>query len=162
LIVPDHVAEDYFEKSRRPVAIDLFCGAGGLACGLVQAGFDVIAAADNDCAAAITYTVNLGAYPCQFYFATSEDEKRLEKALRRHLNFHSKKDGLSAVHVSGSGWIKHQPGPLRGCEHFFFGDIRKLTGRAILNAIGMERRKVDLVVGSPPCQGFSSAGKRDV
>lgn len=34
--------------SRRPVAIDLFCGAGGLSLGLEQAGFDVVVAIDSD------------------------------------------------------------------------------------------------------------------
>jgi DNA (cytosine-5)-methyltransferase 1 len=32
----------------RPLAADLFCGAGGLSLGLTQAGFDVVLAVDND------------------------------------------------------------------------------------------------------------------
>jgi len=32
----------------RPVAIDLFCGAGGMSLGFERAGFDVLAAVDND------------------------------------------------------------------------------------------------------------------
>lgn len=32
----------------RPLAADLFCGAGGLSLGLTQAGFDVVLAIDND------------------------------------------------------------------------------------------------------------------
>lgn len=33
---------------RRPVAVDLFAGAGGMSLGFEQAGFDVLAAVDND------------------------------------------------------------------------------------------------------------------
>lgn len=36
------------------------------------------------------------------------------------------------------------------------GDIRKITGEQILKRAGLKRGEVDVVVGCPPCQGFSS------
>ncbi len=39
-------------------AVDLFAGAGGLSCGLEQAGFDVLAAADHDPDVCATYRLN--------------------------------------------------------------------------------------------------------
>ena len=42
------------------VAIDLFCGAGGLSLGLKDAGFQVVAALDNHPVAVRTYAANLG------------------------------------------------------------------------------------------------------
>lgn len=43
-----------------------------------------------------------------------------------------------------------------------FGDIRKLTTRSVLDLVEemTGSRVVDLVVGGPPCQGFSTAGKK--
>lgn len=41
-----------------PVAIDLFCGAGGMSLGFAQAGFTVAAAIDNDPVHVCTYTYN--------------------------------------------------------------------------------------------------------
>jgi len=38
-------------------------------------------------------------------------------------------------------------------------DIRKLTGKDILNKINMKDGELDLLDGSPPCQGFSTSGK---
>nr|WP_236776556.1 DNA cytosine methyltransferase [Agrobacterium tumefaciens] len=46
--------------SYRPTAIDLFSGAGGLSLGLLQAGFDLRFALDNDSDAVRTYRYNLG------------------------------------------------------------------------------------------------------
>jgi DNA (cytosine-5)-methyltransferase 1 len=43
----------------RPTAVDLFCGAGGLSCGLELAGFNVVAAADHDPDACATHRLNL-------------------------------------------------------------------------------------------------------
>lgn len=45
-------------QSRKPVVIDLFCGAGGLSEGLSQAGFDPRVAVDFDANALKTYAAN--------------------------------------------------------------------------------------------------------
>jgi DNA (cytosine-5)-methyltransferase 1 len=62
---------------------------------------------------------------------------------------------------AGSGHIKHHPeqAPVR---NFWFGDVRKLKGKDILNALGMKEGDIDCVCGGPPCQGFSVAGKQNI
>jgi DNA (cytosine-5)-methyltransferase 1 len=52
-------ARGWLKKLRRPWAVDLFCGAGGLGLGLHEAGFSVVAAADHDPVAIETYAANL-------------------------------------------------------------------------------------------------------
>lgn len=47
------------ERSGRPTAVDLFCGAGGLSLGLERAGFDVLVGADSDDWAVRTHDANL-------------------------------------------------------------------------------------------------------
>lgn len=49
-----------------------------------------------------------------------------------------------------------------GVAHFWLGDVRQVTGREMLRALGMERGALDCVVGGPPCQGFSVMGRRNV
>ena len=44
--------------NKKPIAIDLFCGAGGLSLGLKRAGFKMIAAADFDKNACLTFKRN--------------------------------------------------------------------------------------------------------
>jgi len=80
-------------------AIDLFCGAGGLSRGLVDAGFDIVAAVDS-------WDVALRSYRANF---------------PDHL-------ALSA-------------------------DASVLSAGAISSEV--KSSKIDLVVGGPPCQGFS-------
>jgi len=41
-------------------------------------------------------------------------------------------------------------------------DIREVTGREIMEFCGLEPGGLDLLDASPPCQGFSTAGKRQV
>ena len=41
-------------------------------------------------------------------------------------------------------------------------DIRKVTAATILKRIGIKKGELDVLDGSPPCQGFSTAGKRKV
>ncbi len=40
------------------------------------------------------------------------------------------------------------------------GDISNLTGKDLLSAAGMTADEVDVIIGGPPCQGFSLSGKR--
>jgi len=127
----------------------------------MQAGFEIIAACDNDPVAAITYTYNLGAYPMKFVFIEPSDREAMEKALRKEMGFDSKKNEIKKGFITGQGW-KHSHPEVPGVGVFFLGDIRKLTGKQILDAVGRKLGEVDCVMGSPPCQGFSTAGKREV
>lgn len=81
-----------------PVAIDLFCGAGGLSLGLVDAGFDVALAADS-------WAVAIDSYRANFQ----------HKAI--------------------------------------VADVGALTATDVRRHIGTT--DIDLIVGGPPCQGFS-------
>nr|WP_321273475.1 DNA cytosine methyltransferase [Alcaligenes faecalis] len=90
-----------------PIAIDLFCGAGGLSLGAARAGFRVAASVDFD-----------------------------SKALAAHIeNF------PNSTHLK---W-----------------DLSRTSGTEILSAANLKKGEVDVIVGGPPCQGFSSIGKRD-
>jgi DNA (cytosine-5)-methyltransferase 1 len=85
--------------------IDLFCGAGGITQGLLQAGFQPVASVEISPVASATHRRN---FP--------------------------------------------------QCHHFS-GDIHDFKPQQWLAQIGSP--KVHLVIGGPPCQGFSVAGKRD-
>jgi len=93
-------------ERKRPIAIDLFAGVGGLTLGFEQAGFDVAAAVEFD----------------PIHAATHE------------LNF---------------------PECTVICR-----DVRTLSGKEIRAAAGLGDRTIDVVIGGPPCQGFSLIGHR--
>uniref|UniRef100_UPI00343803D0 DNA cytosine methyltransferase n=1 Tax=Okeania sp. SIO2F4 TaxID=2607790 RepID=UPI00343803D0 len=85
--------------------VDLFCGAGGITQGLVQAGFQPIVSVEENSIASATHRKN---FP--------------------------------------------------QCHHFC-GDIKQFDSTQWLKKIGSP--EIHLVVGGPPCQGFSVAGKRN-
>lgn len=145
-------------SEKRPTCFDLFCGAGGFSVGMQLAGFDVIGACDNDALAAVTYLTNLGAYPCQMYWLDDTAEARMEKAVQRELG----KFRAGKINVMPTCGAARQNGSPGDCRHFFFGDIRRLRGEDVLHAFGMEAGELDCIVGGPPCQGFSTSGKRNV
>lgn len=93
------------EKSENYNFVDLFCGAGGMTQGLLQAGFTPVASAEINPIASATHQRN---FP--------------------------------------------------KCHHFS-QDIQQLNAIEWLQQIGSPT--IHLVVGGPPCQGFSVAGKRD-
>lgn len=92
--------------SVRPVAVELFAGAGGLSLGFEQAGFDVVAAVELD----------------PIHCATHE------------FNF---------------------PNCATICA-----DVSQIGGDDVRKRAKLGRRKVDVLFGGAPCQGFSMIGKR--
>ena len=92
---------------KRYKVLDLFCGAGGLSRGFIDAGFEVVAGVDNNQNALDTFMLN------------HENAIGLNIDLSNHEN------------------------------------ITKVT-----DYINSESKKIDVIIGGPPCQGFSLAGPR--
>lgn len=176
LIVPTKTPRRY----DRPVAVDLFAGAGGMGCGFHQAGFHVAAASEVWVDAAMTYLCNLARPGVQMHFDTPERRREFSKAAARQLGVlcdddgnvigpdpkakgqYLNSEGFRIGGGAGTGWITGQPPWHPGCEHFFMYDIRALRGEQILDALGLDVGDVTVVTGGPPCQGFSQAGKQNV
>ena len=149
---------------RRPVAIDLFAGAGGFSCGFHEAGWHVAAAVEYDTAATCTYLVNLGSPDTTVWTGPGIDDTLTTGDVHPQPEAWRPEragDLLRGNTDPGGGYISNHPDQLP-CEHFFKGDVRALTGGMILDALGLDQGDVDAVIGGPPCQGFSRSGKRDV
>ena len=194
LFAPDTAVHGYYDpqsKPRRPVAISFFTGAGGFDLGMVQAGFDVIAAVEIDPIAVLTYLTNLGADRVEMHFVSDADAFAMDKALaaegkrQREQMQRAMKACAVQGHTHGPGvhlgdrfipdypddpippWMRSGSNRRQltdgpGCRHMWVGDVRQITGAEVLATLGLQRSEVDLVFGGPPCQGYSFAGKRDV
>jgi DNA (cytosine-5)-methyltransferase 1 len=90
----------------RPIAVDLFAGAGGLSLGFEQAGFDVVAAVEIDPIHCAVHKFN---FP-------------------------------ECVVIPES--------------------VSAITGNDIRSRAGIGKRRIDVVFGGAPCQGFSLIGHR--
>lgn len=95
---------------RSLTCVDLFCGAGGLSKGFLDAGYDIVLGVDNDEMALKTFQENHG------------DARAMKLDLYDHKN-------ISVI-------------------------------EKYLKDIGVTN--LDVLVGGPPCQGFSYAGKMDI
>jgi DNA (cytosine-5)-methyltransferase 1 len=162
----------------RPVAVDFFAGAGGFSMGFHQAGFHVAAAVEAWPTAALTYLANLARPGVRMHFDTQEREAEFAKGAAEQLGIVEDPDGTirpdpkrrglglnrhgHRIGGAGMGWIAGRPMSEPGCEHFFLWDIRTLNGRQILDALELEVGDIAVVMGGPPCQGFSLAGKQNV
>jgi DNA (cytosine-5)-methyltransferase 1 len=133
----------------KPVAIDLFAGAGGFSLGFHQAGWHVAAAVELEIDAVCTYLANLGSPETRIHTQLDDGTWVSEPA------------GEVSPGLAGTGWILSEPDQLP-VEHIYQGDVRGLTGEQILADLGMAPGQVGAIIGGPPCQGFSTAGKRNV
>lgn len=104
-------------RIRRPIAIDLFSGAGGMSLGFEQAGYDVVAAIEYDPVHAATHLFNFPMCEVVCRDVSKLSSKEILAAAER---------GFKRIHPK-SLW----------------------EGR------------IDTIIGGPPCQGFSTGGKRD-
>ncbi|BDA39714.1 DNA cytosine methyltransferase [Candidatus Atelocyanobacterium thalassae] len=94
-------------NQKRPIAIDLFAGVGGMTLGFEQAGFDVLGAIEID-------PIHCAVHQYNFPFWTT-----------------------------------------------ICSDVSIINAMTIKNLSHIGDRDIDVVFGGPPCQGFSSIGKRD-
>jgi DNA (cytosine-5)-methyltransferase 1 len=108
-------------QRREPVAIDLFCGAGGLTAGLEAAGFQTAAVADHD--------------------ADCIETLKATKAARIPVP-----DQPDRHYLDGTRILKR--------------DIASMTAKDLRPDGAPHNWRPDLLAGGPPCQPFSSAGRR--
>ena len=121
--------------------LDLFSGAGGLSEGFIRAGFNPIAHVDIDTAACFT--------------------------LRTRMAYHwlNKNEGLNRYTDYLNGIISREDFynlvPTNVTDSIINAEIGKKTLSGIFDRVDqlLGSRKLDLIVGGPPCQAYSVVGR---
>ena len=125
---------EMIDKSKELTGISLFSGAGGADCGLAMAGYTIRVMVEQNKSCCNTLKANFHA----------------EELLKRD-NINSKKDIRKNIK-----WY-HTPEPV-----ILQRDITTLTTEEILKAGDLKVGEPFIVFGGSPCQGFSTAGKRQL
>lgn len=126
---------------QKPLFLDLFAGAGGLSEGFIQAGFQPVAHVESDTAACNT--------------------------LRTRVAWHWLKNSMSEEHYASyiSGNIKrdafYQSIPAEHIRSVINAEINKELLSDISCTIDslLNNRRLDLIIGGPPCQAYSLVGR---
>lgn len=121
--------------------LDLFAGAGGLTEGFIRIGFDMIAHIEKECAASLTLKTRLA------YHYLKEMNK-----LNLYYDYLEKKISRDTLY----GYI-----PQEILESVINEEINDSSIEDIFSKIDfiLKNRKVDIVIGGPPCQAYSLVGR---
>lgn len=121
--------------------LDLFAGAGGLSEGFIQAGFKPIAHVESDRAACFTLRTRMA------YHWLKEHDK--QKIYIDYLN----------GDITRRTFYEHVPQQV--IESIINAEIGTATIPLIFQKIDtlLDNRKLDLIIGGPPCQAYSIIGR---
>lgn len=123
--------------------IDLFAGAGGLSEGFRQAGFKIVAHVEMDKNACNTLRTREAYYYLKSVDNFSLYKDYLRKKISREQLYNSiPRDILNSV-------IEAEINDLT---------FSKITDKIDLRLQETDNQKIDLIIGGPPCQAFSTAG----
>lgn len=122
LFIPENVERNGQGQPTRPVAVDLFCGAGGLSLGLERAGFDVKFAVDFDRHALGSYVVN---HPNTAYYH-GDVRKLKSQDIRTAIG--NKEITLVAGGPSCQGFSTHGKRNEDDSRNFLFKEFARIVG----------------------------------
>lgn len=121
--------------------LDLFAGAGGLSEGFIQAGYEPIAHVEMDSAAAYTLRTRAA-----FHHLKATDN------LDPYINYLKGNISRKSLYSKIPGWI---------IDSVIHASIGNESLNSIFHRIDslLSGRKLDLIIGGPPCQAYSIAGR---
>jgi DNA (cytosine-5)-methyltransferase 1 len=122
--------------------IDLFAGAGGLSEGFIRAGYEPIAHVEMDEAACYTLKTRAAYHYLKSVARSDEYIKYLSGETDRKKLYSVVPENIM------SGVIHEALGPQNNAEIF-----------RMIDRLLPEKKKVDLIIGGPPCQAYSLIGK---
>lgn len=136
---------------------DFFSGCGGFSLGFIQAGMKCVSALEFNSDAAWTYWTNLCYKGWSHLWLDPNDETNLKRVKKW-----GNAETTNVLWPNGTtdNWLT-VPGPMP-CLNLFLMDITKLEPEEWMDMIGVRPGDIRVFVGGPPCQGFSTSGKREV
>jgi DNA (cytosine-5)-methyltransferase 1 len=134
------------QRSKKPLAIDLFCGAGGLSLGLQEAGFNVILGVDKFPQAAETHKAHFGGASLCTDLSEPEIVDRIDEALSG-ISIDLVAGGPPCQPFSQAGKSKIRHLVKEGARHE--DDERRELWQAFVAVVGKIRPKAVLVENVP-------------